>query len=105
MAKKGKDFSGSLGSKNLSSLIPTGEPESPKPSSKKELVKPQKENSGTTVTTFRIQNENLEAIKAIAFWERMKIQDVFNEALSDYIQKMPKTTFKKALEEYKKRKQ
>ncbi len=95
---KNKDFSKSLGSKRLNTLIPTDDELSQKEGKKNEESK-----SATTVTTFRVENENLLAIKAIAFWDRKKIQDVFNEALADYIQNTPKATLKKAVEEYKKR--
>ena len=57
----------------------------------------------TTVTTFRINDDKLLAIKAIAFWDRKKIQEVFDEALGNYIDQTPKSTLKKAITEYKKR--
>lgn len=153
-----KDFKKSLGSKNLSSLIPTTKEEvrekQPTPVKrivKKPVVKPvakkvqeqvpvekapiaapiveeiaiesapieqevpiakvpkktkkvKKENKeATTVTTFRINDEHLKAVKAIAFWDRKKIQEVFNEALAEYIAKMPKATLKRAVGEYEKR--
>lgn len=157
----GKNFTKSLGSKNLSSLIPTTterkeKPAVPevKPVAKKQESKPiqaekpvfvkkvlKKEEPKvvkkvettsskvpaidkaempieetpvveaetplkeipTTVTTFRIKDDNLLAIKAIAFWDRKKIQEVFNDALKDYVEKTPKSTLRKAISEYKKR--
>ena len=57
----------------------------------------------TTVATFRINDDKLLAIKAIAFWDRKKIQEVFDEALGNYIDQTPKNTLKKAITEYKKR--
>jgi len=62
-----------------------------------------RETTTTTVTTFRINDDKLLAIKAIAFWDRKKIQEVFDEALENYINQTPKSTLKKAVTEYKKR--
>ena len=104
-----KNFTKSIGSKNLSSLIPTtepkAEPKKEKVSAAKNTPKPKKESktAKTTVTTFRINNDNLEAIKAVAFWDRKKIQDVLNEALETYLKTIPANTLKKAQAEYKKR--
>jgi len=154
----GKNFTKSLGSKTLASLIPTTKEEEvketttpvkkviKKPVAKSVVKKVQKEEvpivkkkpveappvveeiteveeviqeevpvvkakkkakattkEATTVTTFRINDEHLTAVKAIAFWDRKKIQDVFNEALAEYIAKMPKATLKRAVGEYEKR--
>ena len=63
----------------------------------------EKEPEGTTVATFRIKDSNLLAIKAIAFWDRKKKQDVFNLALETYIATLPESTLKRAVNEYKKR--
>ncbi len=128
MAKK--DFTKKIGRKNLSSLIPTEAPEvkrepnsesKPKPKTNlKSTSKPQKaapkrtpekkeelaqaeskkKNEGTTVTTFRIDNEHLFAIKALAYWDRKKIQQVMHEALEAYINATPESTLKKAKAEY-----
>jgi len=103
---KGKDFTKSLGSKNLNTLIPTDDNPAITPRVEKETSKrgrPKSAAPATTVTTFRINNDNLLAVKAIAFWDRKKIQDVFNEALQSYIDAVPASSFKKAMEEYKKR--
>ena len=157
-----KNFTKSLGNKNLASLIPTTDkvdkdeqatPDAkkvvkaqepamikedkilpsvkpiiptPEPKTiKQELAKPIKKHTSnykenttiveeptinkpvskatTTVTTFRINDDKLLAIKAIAFWDRKKIQEVFDEALENYISQTPKSTLKKAVTEYKKR--
>lgn len=141
-----KNFKKSLGSKTLSTLIPTTQEEVKKtpPSvvksvakkKKKEVAPPpapveqkveepiveqlpiqkdapvvktatkkktkQKEVT-STVTTFRVNDDNLRAMKAIAFWDRKKIQEVFNEALTNYIDQIPKATLKKAIAEYERR--
>ena len=116
MAKK--DFTKSIGSKNLSSLIPTndteqenqqnrgvGEKKTEKVEKKSASAKKKQKTDSTTVTTFRINDDNLFAIKAIAFWERKKIQDVLNEALTSYLGAIPANTLKKAKDEFKKRNQ
>ena len=100
---KGKDFSRSLGSKRLNTLIPTEDEVSQKEGVKVE-IKSSKKIVQTTVTTFRIENENLLKIKAIAFWDRKKIQDVFNEALISYIDTINTKEIQKAVEEYELRK-
>lgn len=111
-----KDFKSRIGSKRLNTLIPDNEP----------ITKPAEEAAATTkpevkkaikviaepqaptppesvVSTFRINTEKLKTIKSIAFWDRKKIQDVFDEALGQYIESLPKATVKKAIEEYTKR--
>lgn len=100
----------SIGSKNLSSLIPTEAPEEEKMETKGKVAKKkistpkaEKKTNKTTVTTFRINNDNLVAVKALAFWERKKIQDVLNEALEAYLQNVPSATLKKAKSEFSKR--
>lgn len=142
-----KNFKKSLGSKTLSSLIPTTQEEEVKETAPpvvipvvkktvKEVTSPpvqierkvvetikeqppvQKEapiaknvtkkaakpkEVTTTVTTFRVNDDNLRAMKAIAFWDRKKIQEVFNEALTNYIDQIPKATLKKAIAEYERR--
>jgi len=129
-----KNFKKSLGSKNLSSLIPTTQEETTKttpaaqpvvkkavqkvmepiiektptpkkiPTTKTIAKKKSKQKAATTtVTTFRVNDDNLRAMKAIAFWDRKKIQEVFNEALVNYIDQVPKATLKKAMTEYERR--
>ena len=141
-----KNFKKSLGSKTLSTLIPTTQEEvketpppvvksvikekvkevAPPPAPieqkvKKPIVKqppvqkeapvakpaakkkPKKKEVTTTVTTFRVNDDNLLAMKAIAFWDRKKIQEVFNEALTNYVDQIPKATLKKAIAEYEQR--
>lgn len=107
-AKKGKDFSKSLGRKNMSTLIPTDDVETPANNMVRERnTKIEKQETkaidSTVVKTFRIKKEYHDTIKAIAFWDRKKIQDVFDEAISSYIESIPKATLKKAIEEYEKR--
>jgi len=110
-----KNFAKSLGNKNLSSLIPTDdipvkekEAVVPKAKSVKSVQKKKKETPSaktpkTKVTTFRINQENLKSIKAIAFWDRRNIQEVLNEALNQYINSIPASTLKKAVSEFEKR--
>ncbi len=106
-----KDFKNSIGRKRLNTLIPDN---APTPQAvmevKKEMVKEAKASPSptppeTVVSTFRINSEKLKTVKAIAFWDRKKIQDVFDEALELYIEAQPKGTVNKAVEEYTKRTQ
>lgn len=112
-----KDFKTKIGSKRLNTLIPDADPspapnpeiiEEPKPVVKRQMVKAVAKEQAptppqTVVSTFRINTEKLKTIKAIAFWDRKKIQEVFDEALGQYIDSMPNATVKKAIEEYTKR--
>ena len=101
---KGKNFAQSLGSKKLSTLIPSQKQETKK--EEEEVIIPatiEKKKTETTVTTFRVKDDLLFAIKAVAFWERKKIQDVFNDAMENYLETIPPATLTKAKEEFKKR--
>jgi len=40
--------------------------------------------------TFIVSNEQLDAIKAISFWERRMLKDVLKDALSSYIENYEK---------------
>jgi len=53
------------------------------------------------VTTFRIKIDVLEKIKALAYWEREKIQDVLDKALTEYLDKIPEKEMNKAVKAYK----
>jgi len=101
---KGKNFANSLGSKKLTTLIPT---QKQKEKIEEEIEEVQqvikKKKTATTVTTFRVKDDLLFAIKAVAFWERKKIQDVFNDAMENYLETLPPATLTKAKEEFKKR--
>jgi len=112
-----KAFKSRIGSKRLNTLIPDSDPiasptaevaEPKNPEVRKKAMKVVAEVKAPTppesvVSTFRINTEKLKPIKAIAFWDRKKIQDVFDEALGQYIESLPKATVKKAIEEYTKR--
>jgi uncharacterized protein (DUF4415 family) len=56
----------------------------------------------TKVTTFRIKTDVLEKIHAIAYWDREKIQDVLDKALTNYIDNIPAKELEKAMKAYKK---
>lgn len=56
----------------------------------------------TKVTTFRIDAGLLENIKAVAYWDREKIQDVLHTALSTYIDQIPAGELSKAQKAYAK---
>lgn len=104
-----KDFKNKIGNKRLDSLIP---PEGQKQALKEESVpqratinqsssSPIKEATPkTTVATFRVNTSKLNQLKAVAYWDRKKIQDVLDEALEAYLGSIPPTNLKKAVEEY-----
>ena len=55
---------------------------------------------GETRATFILNENQLEAIKAIAYWDRVSIKDVLFQAIEDYLtKKKPELT--KALNAYK----
>ena len=102
---KGKNFAKSLGSKKLTTLIPSqAETESSSQLNEPagQDLKKSKKTEETTVTTFRIKNDLLFSIKAIAYWDRKKIQDVLNGALESYLDTIPPASLKTAREEFKK---
>jgi len=51
-------------------------------------------------TTFRIDVDLMETIKAVAYWERKKIQDVLDDALRTYMNEIPKQELTKARKAY-----
>jgi len=64
------------------------------------LTKIQKSATTARPTTFRIDVDVMETIKAVAYWERKKIQDVLDSALRDYLTKIPKQELTKAKKAY-----
>ena len=110
----GKDFKQKISSKRLNSLIPEKEMEMEVVQSptkvaqqiiRKEQTVPASTKSTpptTTVTTFRVNTEKLNQIKAMAYWDRKKIQDVFDEALELYLEKIGKTDIEIAVEAFQK---
>ena len=86
-----KDFKNSIGRKRLNTLIPDNDP-TPQSAMELNKVAPNSDKASpsptppeTVVSTFRINSEKLKTIKAIAFWDRKKIQEVFDEALAMYL--------------------
>lgn len=59
---------------------------------------------GETRATFIVNEELLDAIKAIAIWDRASIKEVIHEALQEYIEKQPDKKMKQALDFYNKKK-
>ncbi len=105
-----KDFKNSIGRKRLSTLIPDNDIMEQPAQVKREPTKaashsPSPTPPTTVVSTFRINSEKLKTIKAIAYWDRKKIQDVFDEALEMYINAQPKGAVDKAITEHTKRTQ
>ncbi len=78
MTKKNfkKGFSGLLGEEPYTNKDTTPFTESI--SSARDIVKEKR-------ATFIVRTEQLDALKAIAFWERRLLKDILREALSSYI--------------------
>ncbi|MFA5436315.1 MAG: hypothetical protein WC372_09800 [Candidatus Neomarinimicrobiota bacterium] len=90
-----KDFTGGLDSLLGGGMTPQGKAD-PKPrpgTARKRAEKPPKEatRQPETRATFIIKEETLTRLKAIAYWERVLIKDVINEALEAYLSKYEKT--------------
>ena len=85
-----KNFKG-----DFSSLLGGGEekkkrgPGRPKDSSKRTPEKSSQEGTKNDETraTFILNEEQLDKLKAIAYWERILIKEALGEALADYIKK------------------
>lgn len=94
MAKKRKkDF----GMENALDFLVSGENKDPKDNSTKN-----KESKKTyTTVTVRIQDHLLPQVKAVAYWKRRKIQDIYNKALENYLSSIDPKTLEKALQDYK----
>ena len=60
--------------------------------STREITKSSQEGTkeGETRATFIVKEELLEKLKAIAYWDRMKIKDVIASALEDAVAKYEK---------------
>lgn len=90
-----KDFTGGLDSLLGGSVTPP-EKADPKPrpgTAKKKAEKPPKEatRQPETRATFIIKEETLTKLKAIAYWDRVLIKDVINEALEAHVNKYEKS--------------
>ncbi len=87
-----KNFSG-----GISSLISNGaQPEKQKAEKPKattrEITKTSQEGTkeNETRATFIVNEEVLEKVKAIAYWERLNIKEVVGDALNEFIQRYEK---------------
>jgi hypothetical protein len=85
-----KDFTG-----EATSLLGGGDkPKMGRPVTQtKEITKTSQEGTkeNETRATFIINEDILDKLKAIAYWDRLLIKEVINEALSNYIDKYEKT--------------
>jgi hypothetical protein len=79
-----KDFKGGLGS--LLGDTPTPKVGRPKTSTR-EITKSSQEGTkeNETRATFIVNEDLLDKLKAIAYWERILIKDVINNAMGQYI--------------------
>jgi len=84
-----KDFKGGLDSLLQPSAEPQTQPKKtgrPKTSTR-QITKSSQENTkeGETRATFIVKEPLLEAVKNIAYWDRIMIKDIVNQALQDYV--------------------
>jgi hypothetical protein len=58
----------------------------------KEVTKSSQEGTkeGETRATFIVNEELLDKLKAVAYWDRLRIKDVINQALADAVTKYEK---------------
>ncbi|SDY06287.1 hypothetical protein [Flavobacterium degerlachei] len=94
MAKK--SFSGGLNSllgdtKPSEPSEPTAEPKEPK-AAKKEITKSSQigTKAKETRATFIVNEDLLEKLKALAYWDRVLIKDIINQALEEHISRYEK---------------
>lgn len=91
MAKK--SFSGGLSSLlgDTNQAEQTAEPKEPK-AAKKEITKTSQigTKEKETRATFIVNEDLLEKMKALAYWDRMLIKDIVNNAFEDYITRYEK---------------
>jgi hypothetical protein len=84
-----KDFTG-----EATSILGGDKPKMGRPVTQtKEITKTSQEGTkeNETRATFIINEDILDKLKAIAYWDRLLIKEVINEALSNYIDKYEKT--------------
>ena len=72
-----KSFSG-----GIDALLGESQPKETKPKRKPDAPQP-----GERRATFHINEDILDKVKAIAYWERLTIKKVVNEAFADYVAK------------------
>lgn len=83
-----KDFTG-----EATSILGGNKPKMGRPVTQtKEITKTSQEGTkeNETRATFIINEDILDKLKAIAYWDRLLIKEVINEALSNYIDKYEK---------------
>lgn len=64
--------------------------------------KPRKAKKKYTTVTVRIEEDLFLKVKAVAYWKRRKIMDVFNTSLLEHIENMNEEDLEKAVEDYQK---
>jgi hypothetical protein len=81
-----KNFTGGLNTLLGESPEPEPKPGRPK-SSAKEITKTSQEGTKDKETraTFIVNEDQLEKLKSIAYWDRLLIKDVVAQALEDYL--------------------
>lgn len=90
MAKK--SFSGGLNSLLGETKQPEQAAEQVEPKQKKEITKTSQigTKEKETRATFIVNEDLLEKLKSLAYWDRVLIKDIVNNALEDYISRHEK---------------
>ena len=91
--KKGKDF----GMENALDFLVSKDSKNKK---KTTTEKKKETKKKYTTVTVRIQDELLTQVKAVAYWKRRKIQDVYNAALENYLKTTDPEILEKAISDY-----
>jgi len=66
------------------------------------ISKPRKAKKKYTTVTVRIEEDLFLKVKAVAYWKRRKIMDVFNASLLEHIANMNEEDLEKAVKDYQK---
>lgn len=71
----------------------------------KEITKTSQEGTreGETRATFIVKEEMLEKVKALAYWDRVQMKEVINDALEVYFRKKGENFVREALQEFRKK--
>jgi len=78
----------------------------PEPQKRQEIVKTTQEGTyeGEERATFIVKVEKLKTLKVLAYWERKKIKDLLDEALTNYFNNIDPALLETAKTEFEKTK-
>lgn len=69
---------------------------------KNDLSKNQKKNRTTKASTYKMDTEQLNLLKAIAFWKRQTATSILHEAIEMYFSSLDEKVISMAVKEYEK---